>query len=119
MRDDWMPFESDRQRWVEEAEGFERLRRMWMWESKALRLDPDKQTPEELSKKRWKEFWAMFERSNWKTGRKVAEKNPSGMPLERATLPQDEFCGQTEVQVATSVSNQGLNPISDSDEEPF
>ena len=39
---------------------FERLARLWECESKKIGIKPDDRTPDGISKRRWKDFWALW-----------------------------------------------------------
>ena len=111
MRDDWIPFESERQKWVEEAEGFERLRRMWLWESKAMRLDPEKPTPKEVSERRWADFWQMWSLVTSRAPKKTAPIGPE--------MPQEAFSGSTPGPTIHEAPRAAISEVEDLEEAPF
>ena len=47
---------------------FDRLGRYWELESRKLRLDPEKPTPDSIGKRRWEQFWDV-----WASGETQAE----------------------------------------------
>lgn len=58
------PIGGGAEQWIAEAQNeFERLARMWQVESKELRLDPERDPPPEIGQRRFKEFWALWEKS--------------------------------------------------------